>query len=62
LVTAVEAFEVLKLGLGTDFQLLSVHSDATRIGLNYKKPIPPEVLEWRRSAPVENTILNTVEQ
>jgi LmbE family N-acetylglucosaminyl deacetylase len=61
-VTAVEAFEVLKLGLGTDFQLLSVHRDATKIGLNYKMTLPPEVLEWRRSAPVENTILNTVEQ
>jgi LmbE family N-acetylglucosaminyl deacetylase len=61
LVTAVEAFEVLKLGFGTDFQLLTAQREPTRIGLNYKKPLP-QVLEWRRPTPVENPILNAIEQ
>jgi LmbE family N-acetylglucosaminyl deacetylase len=62
LITAVEAFEVQKLGFGTDFQLLSAHPEESKIAAGYKNPLSQEVLEWRRPAPVENPILNTFER
>lgn len=57
LVTSVEAFEVLKLGFGTDFCLLSANKDSTRVGIDYKNPLPQEILEWRREVLEENPVL-----
>jgi len=54
LVTSAEAFEVLKLGLGANFQLLTAHRENTRT-LDYNNP--PWVLEWRRDRLQENTVL-----
>jgi LmbE family N-acetylglucosaminyl deacetylase len=47
-VTAVEAFEVLKLGLGTDFRLLTATRSSTGIDMGYKNELTPEILELRR--------------
>jgi LmbE family N-acetylglucosaminyl deacetylase len=57
LVTAVEAFEVLKLGFGTDFQLLSTYRESANIPTGYKKPLSQEILKWW---PImqENLVLN----
>ena len=55
LVTFVEAFEVLKLGLGTDFQLLTALNDNIS-DLDYMNP-PHEILEWRREVLQENPVL-----
>ena len=57
LVTSVEAFEVLKLGLGTDFHLLTAHKDNTGSALDYRNPLPQEILEWRREVLQENPVL-----
>jgi LmbE family N-acetylglucosaminyl deacetylase len=46
-VTSVEAFEVLKLGLGTDFRLLTATQDNTRMAIGYKNQLTPEMLEFR---------------
>ena len=46
LVTSVEAFEVLKLGLGADFSLLTSYNDNVRRALDYN-PLPQD-FEWRR--------------
>jgi LmbE family N-acetylglucosaminyl deacetylase len=56
-VTSVEAFEVLKLGFGTDFCLLTANKDSTRVAIDYKNPFPQEILEWRRPLLQENPIL-----
>lgn len=53
LVTSVEAFEVLKMGLGTDFRLLTAAIDNTRHTLEYKCP-PHGILECRQEALQEN--------
>jgi hypothetical protein len=45
-VTAVEAFEVLKLGFGNDFQLLTSHQESTNIPTSYKKTLSQETLKW----------------
>jgi hypothetical protein len=57
----VEAFEVMKLGFGTDFQLLTAHQESTNIARDYKKPLSPEILEWQ---PIlqENPVLNGMER
>jgi len=55
LVTSVEAFEVLKLGLGADFRLLTSYNDNARRALNYN-PLP-QIFEWRREVPQENPVL-----
>jgi hypothetical protein len=54
LVTSVEAGEVLKLGLGADFSLLT--SDNARRALDYN-PLPQEIFEWCREVPQENPVL-----
>jgi len=51
LVTSVEAFEVLKLGLEADFQLQTAHTDATRTALENGTSIH-EIVEWRPENPV----------
>jgi LmbE family N-acetylglucosaminyl deacetylase len=56
-VTSVEAFEVLKLGLGIDFQLITSHNDDTRSTADYKNPLPLEILEWRREELQKNPII-----
>lgn len=56
-VTSVEAFEVLKLGFGTDFRLLTANKDSTRVAIDYKNRLPQEVLEWRREVLQENPVL-----
>jgi LmbE family N-acetylglucosaminyl deacetylase len=56
-VTSVEAFEVLKLGFGTDFRLLTANKGSTRIAIDYKNRLPQEVLEWRREVLQENPVL-----
>src|SRR5713101_841352 len=48
LVTAVEAFEVLKLGFGTDFRLLSAPHNDTRIDIRYDNQFHIEILDLRR--------------
>ena len=57
LVTSVEAFEVLKLGFGTDFRLLAANKDSTRVAIDYKNLLPQEVLEWHREVLQENPVL-----
>ncbi|MGC2575471.1 MAG: hypothetical protein WA364_28520 [Candidatus Nitrosopolaris sp.] len=50
LVTSVEAIEVLKLGLGADFSLLTSYNDNARRTLDYN-PLPQEIFEWCREVP-----------
>ncbi|MGA9149066.1 MAG: PIG-L family deacetylase [Candidatus Nitrosopolaris sp.] len=58
LVTSVEAFEVLKLGLGVDFQLLTAHYDDIRSTADYKNQLPLEILEWRREELQEKPVIS----
>jgi hypothetical protein len=51
LVTSVEAIEVLKLGSGADFGLLTSYNDNASLDYN---PLPQE---WRREVPQENPVL-----
>jgi len=60
LVTSVEAFEVLKLGFGTDFQLLAADPESTSVPTGYKEPLSQEILEWRPNLQ-QNLVLNTME-
>jgi LmbE family N-acetylglucosaminyl deacetylase len=46
LVTSVEAYEVLKLGMGTDFSLLTTDNNLAKVPLSYKQPFSNEILEW----------------
>lgn len=46
LVTSVEAYEVLKLGIGTDFSLMTTNNNLTKVPTDYKKPFSTEILEW----------------
>ena len=56
LVTSVDAIEVLKLGPGADFDLLTSYNDNARRALDYN-PLPQEIFEWRREVPQENPVL-----
>ncbi len=55
LVTSVEAIEVLKLGPGADFGLLTSYNDSTKRA--HYNPLPQEIFEWRREVPQENPVL-----
>ncbi len=55
--SSVEAFEVLKLGFGTDFCLLTAHKDNTRAVIGYRNPFPQDILEWHREVLQENPVL-----
>jgi LmbE family N-acetylglucosaminyl deacetylase len=61
LTTSVEAFEVLKLGFGTDFQLLTASQESTNIPTGYKMPSSQEILVWRANLQ-ENLVLNAMER
>jgi len=61
LVTSVEVFEVLKLGFGTDFQLLSAHPESTNVPTGYKKPLSQDILEWRPNLQ-QDLVLNAMER
>ena len=61
LITAVEAFEVLKLGFGTDFQLLTARQESTNIPTGYKMPSSQEILVWRPNLQ-ENLVLKAMER
>ena len=61
LVTSVEALEVLKLGFGTDFQLLTAHPESTNVPTGYKKPLSQEILEWRPNLQ-QDLVLNAMER
>jgi LmbE family N-acetylglucosaminyl deacetylase len=56
LVTSVEAFEALKLGLGADYSLLTSYNDNARRAPDYN-PLPQEIFEWRREVPQENPVV-----
>ena len=56
LVTSVEAFEVLKLGLGADYSLRTSYNDNARRAPDYN-PLPQKIFEWRREVPQENPVV-----
>jgi LmbE family N-acetylglucosaminyl deacetylase len=56
LVTSVEAYEVLRLGVGSDFSLLTSNNNLTKVPADYKIPFSNEILEW--STIEEKPILN----
>ena len=45
-VTSVESYEALKLGIGTDFSLLTTDNDLTKVPVDYRKSFSNEILEW----------------
>jgi LmbE family N-acetylglucosaminyl deacetylase len=58
LVTSVEAYQVLKLGIGTDFCLLTTNSNLTKVPADYKKPFYDEILEWNGQTIQEEPIVS----
>lgn len=58
LVTSAESYEVLKLGIGTDFCLLTSNNNITKVPGDYKKPFSNEILEWSGQTLQENPIVD----
>ena len=61
-VTAVEAFEVLKLGLGNDFRLLTTTRNNTRMDIHYDSQFHIEILDLRRPVLQEKHVSLTTSQ
>jgi hypothetical protein len=57
-VSCVEAYEVLKLGIGTDFCLLTTNKNGRGIPAHHKKSLPDEIFEWLESMLTENPIIS----
>ncbi len=58
LVTSVEADQVLKLVIGTDFCLLTTNNNLTKVPADYKKSFYDEILEWNGQTIQEEPIVS----
>jgi hypothetical protein len=48
----------MKLGIGTDFSLLTTNKNGVGIPADQKESLPDEILEWREQMLTENPVIS----